>query len=887
MPANVATLTAKLTLDDSGFKSGLNNADKESKSFQEKASASFGKMQKAASLAFVAVGAAAVGTAVKSVAAFAEFEQGMNEVFTLLPGISEDAMDEMSDQVLDLSKTMGILPEDAIPAVYQALSAGVPKDNVFDFMEVASKAAIGGSTDLETAVDGLTSTVNAYGADVITAGEASDLMFTAVRLGKTTMDELSRSLFQVNPVAAALGVNFGDVTAALATMTAQGTPTSVATTQLRQALVELGKAGTTAFQHFEDATGQTFPDFISGGGTVEEAFQAMKGKADDMGVGVGDLFGSVEAGMGVISLTSEAGALSFGNNMDEMNNSMGATEDAFAQMDQGLMRTWDKIKTAFAVALVDIGKRLAPFVQQFATWFEQMLPSAIDATIKAVESVVGFIQNFIEGFSQVKAAFDKIPDAAKKVVVALGLIATALLALYANPVIAGIGAVAALVALVGSNAREAGNKVNDLRTDLETLNGTASRTTLANIFGEKDLQIMLDAGLSLQAITDSLKVGIVEGAASATDASDLMFDTLERAGVAEHSIAAIARKSFEVSWEFEKQRKEADKLEKSHKDLSLRMGYQEDVAARLRDEQGRVTKSTKDLATAFDDDLTDALGDSGIAAEDFFLEMEAGASIWQEAIDKEVGQVINGFNELPDATKLSIDEFNANLRDNTLATDQWQADLQTITEAGMTRLAGVLANGGIEMRDLVSEMANNMNGALEAELNIAGILAPEITNFQEILDSVDMTDMNATLATFRREFGLSQSQAKEMYDQILKFQGLDVRFSVSGTWNLPPPPAGFLPQNPIWISPGGGGVAMHDGGVVDGPPGTDEVWRVLQKGEGVVDRETMQSGFAYPTGSSGGDTHIYIDGNVYGIDDLVDVIENGRRQRRMRGGVMQ
>ena len=92
-------------------------------------------------------------------------------------------MDEMRNQVLDVSGDMGRLPEEVIPALYQSLSAGVPTDNVFEFMDTAHKAALGGVTDLETAVDGITSVVNAYGSDVVSAANASDVMFTAVRLG--------------------------------------------------------------------------------------------------------------------------------------------------------------------------------------------------------------------------------------------------------------------------------------------------------------------------------------------------------------------------------------------------------------------------------------------------------------------------------------------------------------------------------------------------------------------------------------------------------------------------------------------------------------------------------------------------------------------------------
>ena len=92
-----------------------------------------------------------------------------------------------------------MIPGEVLPALYQAISAGVPSDNVFDFLETANKAAVGGITDLSTSVDGITSVVNAYGSDVISAAEASDLMFTAVKEGKTDFGQLSDSLFQVIP----------------------------------------------------------------------------------------------------------------------------------------------------------------------------------------------------------------------------------------------------------------------------------------------------------------------------------------------------------------------------------------------------------------------------------------------------------------------------------------------------------------------------------------------------------------------------------------------------------------------------------------------------------------------------------------------------------------
>ncbi len=60
--------------------------------------------------------------------------------------------------MLDFSSEIGIVAEDVVPALYQALSAGVPQDNVFNFLETAGKASIGGITTIETSVDGLSST---------------------------------------------------------------------------------------------------------------------------------------------------------------------------------------------------------------------------------------------------------------------------------------------------------------------------------------------------------------------------------------------------------------------------------------------------------------------------------------------------------------------------------------------------------------------------------------------------------------------------------------------------------------------------------------------------------------------------------------------------------
>jgi TP901 family phage tail tape measure protein len=386
------------------------------KSFGEKF-AGFGKK------AAMAFSGAVVAGAVASVTAFAGFERQMNEVFTLMPGISEKSMGKMTDQVKSFAKEFGVLPDKVVPALYQALSAGVPPDNVFDFLETAQKAAKGGVTDLTTAVDGISSVVNAYGAETMSATEASDLMFTAVRLGKTNFEELSQSLFNVTPTASALGVEFGDVTAALAAMTAQGVPTSVATTQLRQLFVELSKEGGKTSDVFKEIAGKPFKQFVAEGGNVQDALQLLEKHAADSGVGINDLFGSVEAGGAALALTG-GGTEAFSSALSEMGSSAGATEKAFEQMDKGIGPMWDKLKAQVAVLAIEVGEKLVPVLLAIGEWAAKNKP-----VIAAIAVVVGtFLVAAMVAWAVSAAMAAAATIAAAAPVIALGVAIAALIA---------------------------------------------------------------------------------------------------------------------------------------------------------------------------------------------------------------------------------------------------------------------------------------------------------------------------------------------------------------------------------------------------------------------------------------------------------------------------
>lgn len=385
---------------------------------------------------------------VDSVKQFSEFDKGMREVWTLLPDLSSDAFGVLQDDVRAFVREMGIAHSEAVPALYQAISAGVPQENVFDFLTTAGKFAVGGVTSLETAVDGLTSVTNAYGRANLSAEEASDIFFTTVRLGKTNAEQLSASLFQVIPTAAALGVSFETVGAALAGITSQGVPTAVATTQLRQLFVEFNKEGGKTAALFDDLAGKSFANFVRDGGSVQDALTLMVEHADDSNTSLSNLFGSVEAGNAALALTSKDGAAAFDSALGEMADASGATDDAFSKMDEGMGRTWDKLMVRFDDLKISLGERLAPAIEGVLDWVKDLTDESGD-----LEGTMGRLGETIESdvvqrlTPALEDAFRSSSDSAQENEEAISQLITAMGLLLESVVLGAAGMVKAFIFL--------------------------------------------------------------------------------------------------------------------------------------------------------------------------------------------------------------------------------------------------------------------------------------------------------------------------------------------------------------------------------------------------------------------------------------------------------
>ena len=169
-----------------------------------------------------------------------DFSKSLREVGTLMGGVTNLQMKQMSKELRVLAQSSGLALSSLSKAKYDVVSAGfADAADSAKILAATSKLAVGGVTSAANAADILTTALNAYGLSARSVNDVSDILFTTVKFGKTTMDEPGASMGQVLPFARAAKLGLADVGAVMASLTAGGIKTAEATTALRGALVAL------------------------------------------------------------------------------------------------------------------------------------------------------------------------------------------------------------------------------------------------------------------------------------------------------------------------------------------------------------------------------------------------------------------------------------------------------------------------------------------------------------------------------------------------------------------------------------------------------------------------------------------------------------------------
>lgn len=364
----------------------------------------------------------------------------------------------MSKQFINLSNKTGLASTELAEAGYQALSAGVDVNNAVSFVETAGNLAKAGFTSTSTAVDVLTTAMNAYGEQAGTAEEISNKLVRTQNLGKTTVDELASAMGKVIPTASAMGVNIDNLTSGYVALTKQGIATAEATTYMNSMMNELGDSGTKLGGVIKEKTGMSFQECMQSGMSLADVLQVTKQYADENGIAYNELWSSAEAGKAGLSILN-GGVEEFNNTVgimasktDDVGEALNKLETPSVKVKKSLNQVKNagiELGTTIMSALAPTLEKVTGLIEKATTWFssldektKQNIATAM-ALVAGLSPVLMIIGKLVGSVSTVISIGTKVISVVKTIAVG----AKALWAiLMANPIGLVIGLLVALVA---------------------------------------------------------------------------------------------------------------------------------------------------------------------------------------------------------------------------------------------------------------------------------------------------------------------------------------------------------------------------------------------------------------------------------------------------------
>ena len=343
------------------------------------------------------IGGVAAALYAGPVQAAQEYETAIAKVSTIADAQAVP-IEEMSSEIMKLSNTTGIAASQIADDVYNAISAGQQTGDAVNFVSYSTKLAKAGFAESAQTLDVLTTILNAYGMEAEEVSKVSDMLVQTQNKGKVSVGELSSVMGKIIPTANANNVALEQLCAGYAIMTSKGIAAAETTTYMNSMLNELSKSGTTAEKTLRATTGKSFKELMTEGKSLGEVIQILQQEAEKSGKSLNDMFGSAEAGKAAVSLLS-GGVEGFNEQVAGMVDSVGATEEAFAKMDQTTEAKMQKAKNSIANLGIVLGQNLLPIVGNLAdkvaavvvkvSEFAQANPKLVQTALKVAAALAG------------------------------------------------------------------------------------------------------------------------------------------------------------------------------------------------------------------------------------------------------------------------------------------------------------------------------------------------------------------------------------------------------------------------------------------------------------------------------------------------------------------
>lgn len=450
MATQVASLYGVLTLDDSGFSSGILAAEKSADGFG-------GQLQGMAdSIATTGAKLSVLGGAINSlvsplvdfgkqaVGAYTDFDESMKNI-QAAAGYTNDEMKGLSESVRAIGAASRYGPGEAAKAFYDVAGGVTDASSRMAVFTQAIKTAEAGNADLQATTSALISVTNAYGLKAREVAGASDVLTRIVGTGVGTMNDFAAALPKVTTMAANLGVPLKDVGAQMAYLTTKGFTASESATQLSAMMTTLlsptkevaeaiKKAGFESGEAMIKAKGLSGAYAIlkeDNGGSLNglitnvEALRGGTVLATDAFVKFNAVFGNFSTTLTTSSAASSSGFMAgfSGDKITSITTGLqGATDAAQATQMSSAAAQFDLLNASVENLRITVGEQLTPVLLKITNEVLGPLVQGVMAWVNANPQAVAGIAMLVGAGAALAAVLTVAGTAITAVGVGLGVL---------------------------------------------------------------------------------------------------------------------------------------------------------------------------------------------------------------------------------------------------------------------------------------------------------------------------------------------------------------------------------------------------------------------------------------------------------------------------------
>lgn len=303
-----------------------------------------------------------MGAATAAVKFGSDFESVTSKLVSLA-GVQQDELEMVKKKILDLAPAVGIGPVALAEGMYAVSSTVADTSVALDILERSAKLSAAGLGEVNVVGRALTTVINSYGSENITASRAADVLTRAIRDGGAEASALAPVLANVVPFAAKMGVSLEQVAANFVVVTKAGVPAGEAITMLTSVFAALTREtprGEAALKSVGLSYAAIKKEIREDG--LEAALLHLKTAFEGNDKGLFNVLGRLEALKNLLAVTGEQ-AGTYTAEVQRMAEAQGEADQAFEAAAKTLEFKWNQLVTSLQVVAVTLGEALLPIIK--------------------------------------------------------------------------------------------------------------------------------------------------------------------------------------------------------------------------------------------------------------------------------------------------------------------------------------------------------------------------------------------------------------------------------------------------------------------------------------------------------------------------------------------